>query len=99
MSNFDAVNARRKEEAVARRTPRVEILSEPLDKAIQERRDFREGNVEAWEAPDPMKGLVAQYVAPGMRPRAPGMRCTLQGQQMHGDPYADDNEKPPRPDR
>jgi hypothetical protein len=96
MSNFDAVNARRKEEAVARRTPRVEILSEPLDKAIQERRDFREGNVEAWETPDPMKGLVAQYVAPGMRPKFISQQNIAQGKTGGFQPVIDEKGNPVR---
>lgn len=47
---------------------RASVLSDPLDKARQERRDFRLNSTEPWEAPDPRQDLADKYVAMGMRP-------------------------------
>lgn len=96
MSNLDQVNERRKTEAAARRTPRVEILSEPLDKSMQERRDFRESSIEAWEAPDPMKELVAQHVAPGMRPKFLSQQNIARGKTGGFQPVIDEKGNPVR---
>lgn len=41
----------------------------PLEKSIEERRDFRRDQMETWEAPDPMKALADAHVGPGFRPR------------------------------
>jgi hypothetical protein len=51
-----------------RKTARTSIVSDPLDKAIQQRRDFRTNELEPWESPDPMKELADAHVGPGMRP-------------------------------
>ena len=96
MSNLDEVNERRKVEAAARRTPRVEILSEPLDKSILERRDFRESSIEAWEAPDPMKELVGKYVAPGMRPKFVSQANAALGKTGGFQPVIDQKGNPVR---
>lgn len=56
--------------AERRRRPHASarVTSDPLDKAIQERREFRTTELEPWEARDPMKELAAAHVGPGMRP-------------------------------
>lgn len=49
---------------------RAPVTATDFDRQVLERRDFRETeNLQTWEAPDPMKELAEQYVAPGMVPK------------------------------
>ncbi|MGI9254727.1 MAG: hypothetical protein ACR2J8_13365, partial [Thermomicrobiales bacterium] len=61
------------DEAIAERDKlpkaKVQFLRDPLDKAIQERRDFRENEAEPWLAPDPMGDVAKQYTPAGHKPR------------------------------
>lgn len=50
-----------KQESAAR------VTRSELDGAIQERRDFRESEMEPWQAPDPMRALADAHVRPGFR--------------------------------
>ena len=43
------------------------VTSDPLDKSIQQRRDFRTHETQPWEAPDPMKDLADHHTPPGMK--------------------------------
>ena len=61
------------DEAIAERDKlpkaRVQVLREPLDKAFQERRDFREFESEPWMAPDPMGDVAKEHCPVGHKPR------------------------------
>jgi len=48
---------------------RARVTGGDFDRQVEERRDFCQGGVEPWEAPDPMKELAEQHVAPGMAPK------------------------------
>ena len=76
--------------------PGVQILSDPLDKVILERRDFRESNLESWEAPDPMKDLADRYVAPGMRPKFLSQDNIARGKTGGFQPVIDEKGNPVR---
>jgi hypothetical protein len=61
------------DEAIAEREKlpkaRVQVLREPLDKAFEERRDFRENESEPWMAPDPMGDIAKEHCPVGHKPR------------------------------
>jgi hypothetical protein len=62
-------NAGKAESAVHVRSAagdRAPVTAGDFDRSVEERRDFRQNQLEPWEAPDPMKELTEKHVPPGM---------------------------------